>query len=71
METAHSTYFSAISLLVSVLFAIPTKNPIAPFVLELQLVKKKKKKKKKTKTGIFEARLFLSGMCSLAFKVSL
>ena len=41
-------------------------------VIELQLMKKKKKKKKKkkTKTGIFEARLFLSGICSLAFKVS-
>ena len=39
--------------------------PIAPFILELQLAKKK------TKTRIFEARLFLSGICSLAFKVSL
>ena len=44
--------------------------PIALFVLKLQLMKKKKKKKKKKKmkTGSFEARLFLSGICSLAFR---
>ena len=52
-------------------FAVCGFAPIAPFVLELQLAKKKKKKKKKTKTVIFEARLFLSGICSLAFMVSL
>ena len=42
--------------------------PIARFSLELQLAKKKKKK---TKTESFEAWLFLSRICSLAFKVSL
>ena len=39
---------------------------MALFILELQLAKKKKKK-----TGNFEVRLFLSGISSLAFKVSL
>ena len=41
---------------------------MALFILELQLAKKRKKK---MKTGSFEALLFLSGISSLAFKVSL